>query len=206
MKIGVDEAGKGDYFGYLTVAAVLADEKQEEELRDMGVKDSKLLSDYAIRNLAPRIKKICKYDIVKISPEKYNQLYNKFRSLNKLLAWAHARAIENLLKNNDCDLVISDRFTEKNFLVESLFEKGRKVKLLQMFRAEKDVVVAAASVLARYEFLRTLRMLGKDLGIVLPKGSAHVKEAANVLINKYGKDILYDVAKVHFKITKKLEE
>jgi len=205
MKIGVDEAGKGDYFGYLVVAAVLVDDRKELQLKDIGVKDSKLLSDSSIRKLAPKVKKICKYDIVKISPEKYNRLYSKFRSLNKLLAWAHARAIENLLKNNECDLVISDRFTEKNFLVESLFEKGKKVKLKQIFKAEKDIAVASASVLARYEFLRTLRMLGRNLGIILPKGSAHVKETANILIKRYGKDILYEVAKVHFKITKQLE-
>ena len=205
MKIGVDEAGKGDYFGYLVVAAVLVDDRKELQLKDIGVKDSKLLSDSSIRKLAPKIKKICKYDIVKISPEKYNRLYSKFRSLNKLLAWAHARAIENLLKNNECDLVISDRFTEKNFLVESLFEKGKKVKLKQIFKAEKDIAVASASVLARYEFLRTLRMLGRNLGIILPKGSAHVKEVAYTLVKRYGKDILYEVAKVHFKITKQLE-
>jgi len=206
MKIGVDEVGKGDYFGYLVVAAVLVDDKKELRLKDIGVKDSKLLSDFSIRNLAPEIKKTCKYDIVKISPEKYNKLYSKFRSLNKLLAWAHARAIENLLKNNECDLIISDRFTEKNFLVESLLEKSRKVKLKQIFKAEKDTAVAAASILARYEFLRTLRMLGRNLGMVLPKGSAHVKETADILIKMYGRNILYKVAKVHFKITKKLEK
>jgi ribonuclease HIII len=206
MKIGVDEAGKGDYFGYLVVAAVLVDEKIEKQLKEIGVKDSKLLSDFAIRKLAPRIKKICKCDIVKISPEKYNKLYGKFGSLNKLLAWGHARAIENLLKNNECELVISDRFTEKHFLAEALFERGRKVKLNQIFRAEKDMAVAAASVLARYEFLRTLRMLGREVGIVLPKGAAHVKETANTLVRKYGRNILPELAKVHFKITKQLEK
>ncbi len=206
MRIGVDEAGKGDYFGYLVVAAALVDDKNEALLKKLGVKDSKLLSDFAIKNLAPKIKKICKHDIVKISPEKYNKLYAKFKSLNKLLAWAHARAIENLLKNNKCELVISDRFTEKNFVAEALFERGRKVRLNQVFKAEKDTAVAAASILARYEFLRTLRMLGRDIGVVLPKGSAHVKAAANDLVKKYGKDILPNVAKVHFKITKKLEK
>jgi len=110
-KIGVDESGKGDYFGYLIVVAIYTDENTEKKLKEIGVKDSKKLSDVKIKKIAPQIKKICKYEIIKISPEKYNSLYRKFRNLNKLLAWAHARAIENMLKRRKANIVISDKFS-----------------------------------------------------------------------------------------------
>lgn len=200
--IGIDESGKGDYFGYLVIAGVLLDEN-EEELKKMGVKDSKLLSDSAIHRIASDIKKICRYDIVRISPEKYNKLYDKFKSLNRLLAWGHARVMENLLKN-DVDYVISDKFADERFLRESLFERGRKVKLVQKINAESDIAVAAASVLARAEFLRTLKKLSKEINYDLPKGSAHVDSAMKELVKRDGINILPKIAKLHFKITKRV--
>lgn len=204
-RIGVDEAGKGDYFGYLVVAAVFVGTEQEEEkLKFLGVKDSKRLSDFAINNIAPAIKKMCKHDIVKISPEKYNRLYKKFKNLNKLLAWGHARAIENLLLKVRCDLVITDKFGNENFVKEALMEKGRLARIEQRIKGESDTAVAAASVLARYEFLKTLRALGRGIGCNLPKGATHVEQAASELIKKYGQQILNFVAKTHFKTTKHL--
>ncbi len=201
--IGVDESGKGDYFGYLVVAAVYVDDN-EKLLKEMGVRDSKKITDLKIAEMDKNIRKICKYEIVKISPEKYNIIYKKFKSLNKLLAWGHARAIENLLQKVNCDLVITDKFGEERFLKETLFEKGKKVKIIQRVRAEDDVAVAAASIIARAEFLRTLRQLGRDVGLVLPKGATHVEPTAKQLVQKHGKEILDKVAKVHFKITKQV--
>ncbi len=203
-RIGVDEAGKGDYFGYLVVAGVLVDDEKESKLKGFGVKDSKMLSDLAVAKLAVKIKHICKYDIVKISPEKYNVLYKKFKSLNKLLAWGHARVIENLLQKNDVDLVITDKFGEERFLKKTLFEKGKKAKILQKVRAESDTAVAAASILARAEFLKTLKRLSLEVGFSLPKGSTHVEEAAKELVRRYDESILDFVAKRHFKITKRV--
>ena len=202
--IGVDESGKGDYFGYLVVAAVCVDEKNEAPLRRMGVKDSKMISDTKIMEVDKKIRKLCTYEIVKISPEKYNTIYKKFKSLNRLLAWGHARSIENILKKAKCDLVVTDKFGEERFLRETLFEKGKKVKIVQRINAEKDVAVAAASIVARAEFLKTLRQLGRLVGFVLPKGATHVEPTARQLTAKHGKDILDKVAKVHFKITKRI--
>ncbi len=202
--IGVDESGKGDYFGYLVVAAVYVDDKNEDLLKKMNVRDSKMITDMKIIEMDKKIRKICKYDIVKISPEKYNVIYKKFKSLNKLLAWGHARAIENMLEKVNCDLVITDKFGEERFLKDTLFEKGKKVKIIQKVRAEDDTAVAAASIIARAEFLKTLRQLGRDVGFVLPKGATHVEPAAKQLVEKHGKEILDKVAKVHFKITKRL--
>ena len=201
--IGVDESGKGDYFGYLVVAAVYVDDN-ENLLKDMGVRDSKMITDMKIIELDKQIRKTCKYDVVKISPERYNMIYKKFKSLNKLLAWGHARAIENLLGKVDCDLVITDKFGDEKFLREALFEKSKKIKIIQRTKAESDTAVAAASIIARAEFLRTLRQLGRMVGFVLPKGATHVEDAAREISKKYGKDMLSNVAKMHFKITKRL--
>lgn len=204
-RIGVDEAGKGDYFGYLVVAAVYVGD-EESRLKALGVKDSKKLLDSKVAELAREIKKICKYEIVKISPEKYNQLYKKFgpKGLNKLLAWGHARAIENLLSKVQCDLVITDKFAEERFVNEALMEKGRKARIEQRINGESDIAVAAASILARDEFLKTLRALGREIGFVLPKGATHVEEAAKQLVKKHGETILDYAAKKHFKTTKRV--
>ena len=201
---GVDEAGKGDYFGYLVVAGVLVDEEKEQKLRELGVKDSKILSDSSVTRLASRIKHICRHEIVRISPEKYNTLYKKFKSLNKLLAWGHSRVIENLLQKNDIDLIITDKFGDENFLRETLFDKGKKAKIEQRVRAESDIAVAAASILARAEFLRTLKKLSMDIGFSLPKGATHVEEPAKELVHNHGEQILDFLAKKHFKTTKRV--
>ena len=203
--IGVDESGKGDYFGYLVVAAVYVDDTMEKKLKELKVKDSKLLIDSTALKLAKEIKKICKYDIVKISPEKYNPLYKKFNNLNTILAWAFARSIENLLSTPlKPEFIITDKFGDEKFLEDALMEKGRKVKILQMIKAESDIAVAAASVLARAEFLQTLRALSREIGYVLPKGATHVEEAAKHIIQNYGIEGLSAIAKMHFRTTKKI--
>lgn len=207
--IGVDESGKGDYFGYLVVAGVVADERAEKTLRELGVKDSKRLSDNSARLLAVKIKKSCQHNVVSISPEKYNQLYKKFgkKGLNKLLAWGHARVIENLLEKNSVDYVVSDKFGEERFLRDALMQRGKKAKIIQRVRAEDDIAVAAASILARAEFLKTLKRLSLEVGIVLPKGSTHIDGTIKELKDKYHDELeklLPMVAKTHFKITKRV--
>ncbi len=202
---GVDESGKGDYFGYLVIAGVVADDKTEEKLKELRVKDSKSVSDNAIPKMATAIKKICKYEIVKISPEKYNLLYKKFKNLNKMLAWGHARVIENLMKEKP-DFVIVDKFADEKILKSMLFEKSKNVKIEQKIRAESDMAVAAASILARAEFLRTLKLLSLEVGYKLPKGATHVEDALHALLEKYDEKIIDMIAKKHFKTTRKVME
>lgn len=202
--IGVDESGKGDYFGYLVVAAALVDSETEKKLRELKVRDSKALLDSAAVKLSSKIKKICSYDIVRISPEKYNSLYKKFGNLNRLLAWAHARSIENLLSRAAADYVISDKFADEELLKKALLDKGKTVEIRQIVRAESDMAVAAASILARAEFLRTLRVLSREAGYALPKGATHVDEAAGFILKNYGEEGLSKLAKMHFRITKRL--
>ena len=109
--IGVDESGKGDYFGPLIVAGVAINDELKKTFSKSGIKDSKQLSDEKILQLALQIQKQAKWSIVTINPQKYNELYSKFKNLNKLLAWGHARVIENLLeKAPECTLALSDKF------------------------------------------------------------------------------------------------
>lgn len=202
--IGIDESGKGDYFGPLVIAAVFVDATTHGELKLMAVRDSKKISDGRILELAPDIKTICPHSVIAIGPQKYNELYAKIKNLNRLLAWGHAKALETLLEQGvSCERAISDQFGDERLIVNALQEKGRKIALEQRPKAESDVAVAAASILARAEFLLRLKRLSQEVGTTLPKGaSPSVELAAKMLIKKHGQDRLGSVAKLHFKTTK----
>src|SRR3990167_4063228 len=140
-RIGVDESGKGDYFGYLVVAACHVDNNIESRLKELGVRDSKNLSDLHVKNIDSELRKICKYEIVKISPEKYNKIYPNFKSLNRMLAWGHAKSIEKLLEKVKCDHVIVDKFADEKVLNEALSvaKVPKNIKIEQRVKAEKDL-------------------------------------------------------------------
>jgi len=203
-RIGTDESGKGDYFGYLVVAAVFVDDAMESALEDLRVRDSKRVSDRPAARLAGEIQRLCPHAVVRISPGKYNELHAKMRNLNRLLAWAHARAIEDVLARRPCRLVIADQFGDEAHLKSALMAKGRQVQLVQMPRAEADVAVAAASIVARAVFLDTLQRLSDQVGVPLPKGAVHVVEAAREVVAKGGREALAKVAKLHFKTTRQV--
>jgi ribonuclease HIII len=201
---GVDESGKGDFFGPLVIAGVYVDRGIARKLMDAHVQDSKRISsDARIRSLADVIRKNTQglIEVVLIGPAKYNELYEKFGNLNKLLAWGHARVIENLLaKKPDCPRSLSDQFADARVIEESLLRHGRKIDIQQRPRAESDIAVAAASILAREAFINWLDREGKKLGIRLERGvSAGVKAAAEKLVEANGPEILYRVAKIHFR-------
>jgi len=199
--IGVDESGKGDFFGPLVVAAVYVQKEQLGKLVDLGVKDSKKLSATAIERLSKSIRGLCQFSLVVMGPEKYNELYGKFKNLNRLLAWGHARAIENMLEKVNCQSVVIDQFAGPHVVANALMEKGKKIDLKQMHHGESDMAVAAASILARNEFVTRLEELGKGAGVVLPRGAGTtVKETANELVKKIGKDEMSKLAKMHFAV------
>ncbi len=205
--IGTDESGKGDYFGPLTVAGVFLPDGQEEVLRELGVKDSKRVSDRRVKELAEIIRGGYKHSVVAIGPERYNELYEKLRNLNRLLAWAHSRVIENILEEVPCSLVVTDQFGDEAFVLNALMKKGKNIELIQKPKAESDLAVAAASILARAEFLKRLYFLSKDAGIDLPKGSSHLADEAGVkLVQAQGAGALDKYSKKHFKITKRILE
>ena len=203
--IGIDESGKGDYFGPLVIAGANVTPDQEEELRTVGVRDSKALADKKAITLAGRIRTLCPTTLVVIGPERYNGLYASFKNLNKLLAWGHARAIENLLEQVGCERVIADQFGAERFLNNALMEKGRSITLIQKHRAEQEIAVAAASIVARAEFLRRLGDLGQRYHLPLPKGaSAQVITAGKAFVKQHSSDALSQVAKLHFRTTEKI--
>lgn len=200
-RAGTDESGKGDFFGPLVIAAVACDFKQGVALSDWGITDSKKLSDGRAIKLSDDIKKASiPHAVIAIGPAKYNELYAKFKNLNRMLAWGHARAIENLLEQVDVDIVIADQFGDESLIERALFEKGRKIRLVQMPRGEQDIAVAAASVMARAEFLRRLNALGKEFGVTLPKGAgAPVDAVGRQILKSQGLDVFSRIAKTHFK-------
>lgn len=207
--IGVDESGKGDFFGPLVIAGVYVDADVARQLREVGAVDSKrITSDQKIEQVAQAIRSIpgLRWEIVQINPERYNALYEKFGNLNRLLAWGHAKVIELLLERvPDCPRAISDQFANPAVLKKALQEKGRQIDLVQRTKAESDPAVAAASILAREKFVLWLRETGHNLGQPLPKGvSQMVKDSARTLFQNQGENILAQVAKLHFKTTEEI--
>jgi ribonuclease HIII len=155
--------------------------------------------------LAEIIKRGYLHSIVSIGPERYNELYLKLRNLNRILAWGHSRAIENILEKVNCRLAITDQFGDKAFVLNALMKKGKRIELIQKPKAEEDMAVAAASLLARAEFLKRLHFLSQDIGVELPKGaSTLVEEAGLKLVKLHGPQILEKVAKTHFKTTARI--
>ena len=203
--MGSDEAGKGDYFGPLCVVAVSCDKGMIEKLFELKVQDSKTLSDARVLDLAEKLKKIIPHEKVIIYPKTYNELYEKFKNLNRLLAWAHSKAISELYSRAPESFIIVDQFS-KDKLVDKLLKKSLpELNVIEKTKAESDLVVAAASILAREAFLTGLKKLSEKADFNLPKGaSAQVITAAKKLIEKSGKEILPSVAKIHFKTTLEL--
>lgn len=203
--IGTDESGKGDFFGPLVVAGFFLPEGQEAVLQELGVRDSKKLSDGRVLEIARSLRQGYKSSVVAIGPERYNALYRNLRNLNRLLAWGHARVIENILGEVNCAVAITDQFGDERFVRQALLKKGKNINLIQKTKAEDDLAVAAASILARAHFLYKLKDLSEEFGVELPKGASPlVEEAGLKLVKKYGPEILEKVAKTHFKTTGKI--
>jgi ribonuclease HIII len=208
-RFGVDESGKGDFFGPLCIAGVYINKEVIHYWKDKGIRDSKnISSDKRIGELADLIRKSagCVHTVVPIGNEAYNRLYVTMRSVNSMLAWGHARVIENLMgqkhrMNPPPELAISDQFAaNKETVANALMSLGRSIELLQRHKAEEDLAVAAASILARDEFVKRLAKLEKEFQMPFPKGaSAAVDAAAKAFIEKHGVEQLPRVAKMHFR-------
>lgn len=198
--IGIDESGKGDFFGPLCIGGVYVKSEEFQTLHTLGVKDSKSLSDTTICKLAKEIKKLCLYHIVKINPLKYNQIYADFKNLNRLLAWGHATTIEQLVQQSGCQNVIIDQFADETVVIQALKRKNLSVNLTQRHRAEEDLAVAAASILAREAFIDGLNRLSQEIDIQLPKGSSTATmKAGQEVLRRWGEEKLREICKQHFK-------
>jgi ribonuclease HIII len=208
-RLGVDESGKGDFFGPLCIAGVYVNEGVIAAWKDLGVRDSKnISSDKKISDLAEIIRQTpgCVVDSVVVGNEAYNRLYTKMKSVNTLLAWGHARVIENLMgkryQMNPAPVkAISDQFAASKSVIEkALMKEGRGIQLVQRHKAEEDIAVAAASILARDAFVKGLAKLEKDFSMKLPKGaSAAVDAAAKQFVDERGAGELQKVSKLHFR-------
>ena len=206
---GIDESGKGDFFGPLVIAGVYVDAGIARQLIDAGVQDSKRIgSDAKIRTLAHIIKTTpgASHSIVAIGPERYNVLQHKMRNVNNLLGWGHARVIENLLEQRpDCPRSLSDQFANPSIIKRSLLDKGRRIQLDQRTKAESDPAVAAASILARERFIDWLENAGRQHGVTLPRGaSAQVKAVARQLVARNSAAVLRQLAKTHFRTAREI--
>ena len=228
--IGTDEAGKGDYFGSLVVAAVYVDADCRETLADLGVADGKTLSNRRIRDLAELMHTRYERHIVVVEriPIEYNSLYNEFRrrgqNLNHLLASLHAEAMHTLATRVGAKHVLVDRFSKDDLITQQLRHRmnsgqqlqhrtstplqGRfsdriplEMEILQVPKAERDIAVAAASIIARDAFLSRMETLSEEYEICLPRGSYQVVEAGKAFITLHGSDALGNVAKLHFRLT-----
>lgn len=205
--IGTDESGKGDFFGPLVIAGFYMTRDSENDLRRMGVRDSKSLDSARIKEIARKLWKKYSDNISIVAPSnlKYNQLYEKFKNLNKLLAWGHARVIDNLVvkwkkeKNVVIEYIVSDQFGSET-LINNALQSMKKLKIIQRPRGESNTAVAAASIIARDSFERHIRKIEKDCAMKIPfgAGAAVLTAAQNYALSK-GKDELQKIAKVHFK-------
>jgi ribonuclease HIII len=206
----VDESGKGDYFGPLVVAGVYTDERCAAELVRLGCRDSKAISDdKKIHAIAEKIKKTAGvvYEVICIGPRRYNELYEEIGNLNRLLAWGHARVIAALHeKMPSCPRALSDQFANEWVLKRALGQRRIPVQLEQRTKAESDVAVAAASILARDRFVQWMQQTAAASNCPMPLGCGpHVTRAAQHFVSTHGRERLPDVAKLHFKVTQKLQ-
>ncbi len=208
---GIDESGKGDFFGPLVIAGVYVDKGIARKFMEGGIQDSKRIgSDQRIRSLAALIKQTqgAVSNVVEIPPAKYNDLYEKIGNVNKLLAWGHARVIENLLAiRSDCPRALSDQFANPRVIQNALMKNGRAIELQQRTKAESDPAVAAASILARERFIDWMEKAGRKYNAAIPRGaSALVKTVAGRLVKEHSPAILRELTKAHFKTTKEITD
>jgi ribonuclease HIII len=218
---GSDESGKGDYFGPLVTACCYVDERLAAALREAGVKDCKQMSDRAVLTVGAKVRQLLgpqRYSVVKIGPATYNRLYAKIKNINRLLAWSHGTCIEALLeKQQSCPKVVVDQFAPTETVIKrALKERGRRITVDQHHKAESDIAVAAASVVARELFLRDLIKALPEYGLeaateenpvgAIPKGSSdpRIRELAETCVKRNGPVWIMNHCKAHFQTTDKV--
>ena len=212
---GSDESGKGDYFGPLVVCCAYTDEALSEKMQEMGVKDCKQMSDKSVLTAGAKLRALLGptgYAVVKLGPAAYNRLYSKIKNINRMLAWAHGTAIEELLeKRQSCPRVVVDQFAPtESTILRALKTRGKAIKVEQRHKAESDIAVAAASVIAREIFLRDIMKMGEEIfgppaegRENVPAGSSdpRVRALAEEMVRKEGPVWLMNHVKAHFQTT-----
>lgn len=207
-RIGIDESGKGDFFGPMVIAGFYLHPNDQPLMQELGVRDSKQISsdDKMIRVADILQKRLASHvEILVLKPETYNSLVARMGSVNRVLAWGHATVLETLLtRHPSIELAVADQFGPEHQIQQALKTRGKGIRLVQRHRAESDPAVAAASILARAAFVQHLRSLGETVGVTLPKGATHVRPTGEALVRDQGPEVLKTVAKTHFKTTRQV--
>jgi len=210
--VGSDETGKGDYFGPLIVCGFYLDKKDREKLIRIGVCDSKKLKKDQINDVAKQLYHDYKDNIecLVLKPQKYNELYANFahqgKNLNDLLAWCHSKILDNLIKRHAViEGVFIDQFSAARKASALLKKLHPKMQTMERPDGERDLAVAAASIIARYQLVQSFQTMTRFYKLKFPMGASQgTIETGKVYITQYGIDRLNEVAKLHFKTTKEL--
>ena len=208
--IGSDEVGTGDYFGPIVVTATYVNKKDEIFLRDLGVKDSKALTDEKIIEIAKELIKKVNYKTFILTNKDFNNYTKKGYNMNKIKAILHNKVLYSIKENHmsDYDKIVVDQFVYPKKYFEHINESTNKVTDISFTpRAEsKCLSVACSSIISRYIFLHEMDKLSKELNITLPKGANDIVDDIGFeIVKKYGFNKLYEVAKINFKNTEKIK-
>ena len=205
--VGSDEVGTGDYYGPIVVTASFVSKDNIPFLTELGVRDSKKLSDEQILKIVPKIIKKIPYKTIMLSNKEYNDNYDKDMNMNKIKAVLHNKVLTEMVKNNDYDYIVVDQFEPEKSYYNHLSDVPNPLKGITFITKAEDkcLSVAVSSLISRYIFIKEMDKLGDKYGIFLPKGANYYVEDVGIkLVNKYGEKILHDIAKLNFSNTDRI--
>lgn len=205
--VGSDEVGTGDYYGPIVVTASFVSKDNIPFLTELGVRDSKKLSDEQILKIVPKIIKKIPYKTIMLSNKEYNDNYGKDMNMNKIKAVLHNKALTEMVKDNDYDYIVVDQFESEKSYYNHLSDVPNPLKGITFITKAEDkcLSVAVSSLISRYIFIKEMDKLGDKYGIFLPKGANYYVEDVGIkLVNKYGEKILHDIAKLNFSNTDRI--
>ena len=205
--VGSDEVGTGDYYGPIVVTASFVSKDNIPFLTELGVRDSKKLSDEQILKIVPKIIKKIPYKTIMLSNKEYNDNYGKDMNMNKIKAVLHNKVLTEMVKDNDYDYIVVDQFEPEKSYYNHLSDVPNHLKGITFITKAEDkcLSVAVSSLISRYIFIKEMDKLGDKYGIFLPKGANYYVEDVGIkLVNKYGEKILHDIAKLNFSNTDRI--
>lgn len=205
--VGSDEVGTGDYYGPIVVTASFVSKDNISFLTELGVRDSKKLSDEQILKIVPKIIKKIPYKTIMLSNKEYNDNYGKDMNMNKIKAVLHNKVLTEMVKDNDYDYIVVDQFEPEKSYYNHLSDVPNPLKGITFITKAEDkcLSVAVSSLISRYIFIKEMDKLGDKYGIFLPKGANYYVEDIGIkLVNKYGEKILHDIAKLNFSNTDRI--
>lgn len=208
--IGSDEVGTGDYFGPIVVTAAYVTKKDIPYLENLGVRDSKKITDEHILKTVPEIIKRIPYSSMILNNEEYNNKYNEKMNLNAIKAVLHNKVLLDMNKKYPKhDYIVVDQFTEPFVYykyINNLPEVQRKITF-ETKAEDQCLSVACASLISRYILIKEFEKLSKEYNMKIPKGAGTiVDEAGAKLVKEHGVEILKKIAKLNFKNTDKIKE